>query len=91
MTLPRIVTEVRPRYTPEAVQAEIEGTVSMTAVVRTDGTPDDIVVTKSLDAEYGLDKEAAAALSQWRFVPGPKDDTAVPVFVTIEMRFTLKK
>ena len=63
----------------------------MTAVVRTDGTPGDIEVTKSLDTEYGLDKQAVAALSQWRFEPGLKDGKPVPVRVTVEMRFTLKK
>jgi TonB family protein len=91
VTLPRVVSEVKPRYTAEAMRARIEGTVIMTAVIRTDGTPGDIVVTKSLDAEYGLDREAAAALAQWRFEPGRKDEKPVPVLVTIEMHFTLKK
>jgi TonB family protein len=91
VTLPKVISEVKPRYTPEAMQAKIEGTVIMTAVVRTDGTPGDIEITKSLDTEYGVDKQAVAALSQWRFEPGRKDGKPVPVRVTIEMRFTLRK
>ena len=91
VTLPTVVSEVKPRYTATAMQAKVQGTVIMTAVVRTDGTPGDIVVTKSLDAEHGLDKEAVAALSQWRFRPGRRDDKPVAVLVTIEMHFTLKK
>ena len=91
VTLPRVRSEVKPRYTAAAMQAKIQGTVIMTAVVRTDGTPADIAVTKSLDAEHGLDREAAAALAQWRFEPGRRDEAPVPVRVTIEMRFTLKK
>ena len=63
----------------------------MTAIVRTDGTPGDIEITTSLDTEYGLDKQAVAALSQWRFEPGLKDGKHVPVRVNIEMRFRLKK
>ena len=91
VTLPKVISQVKPQYTPEAMQAKIEGTVIMTVVVRTDGTPSDIEITKSLDTEYGLDQQAVAALSQWRFEPGRKDAKAVPVRVTVEMRFTLKK
>ena len=90
VTLPKVISEVKPNYTPEAMQARIEGTVIMTVVVRTDGTPADIEITKSLDTEYGLDKQAVAALSQWRFEPVRKDGKPVPVRVTVEMRFTLK-
>jgi TonB family protein len=48
------------------------------------------VVTRSLDAEHGLDEAAVTALEQWRFEPGRKDGKAVPVQVDIEMRFGLK-
>ena len=91
VTLPKVVSEVKAQYTPEAMQARIEGTLIMTAVVRTDGTPDDIEITKSLDTEYGLDNQGVAALRQWRFEPGLKDGKPVPVRVTVEMRFTLRK
>jgi protein TonB len=91
VTLPKVIFEVKPQYTPEAVQARIEGTLMMTAVVRTDGMPVDIEITKSLDTRYGLDKQAVAALSQWRFEPGRKDGKPVPVLVTVETRFKLKK
>ena len=91
VTLPKVLSEVKPQYTPEAMRARIEGTVMMTTVVRTDGMPSDIEVTKSLDAEYGLDTQAVTALAQWRFEPGLKDGKPVPVRVTVEMRFTLKK
>jgi TonB family protein len=91
VTLPKVISEVKPRYTPEAMQARIQGTLMMTAVVRTDGTPGDITITKSLDTAYGLDKQAVDALSQWRFESGRKDGKPVPVRVTIEMRFWLRK
>jgi TonB family protein len=91
VTKPTVISEVKPQYTPEAMKARIQGSVMMTAVVRTDGTPDDIQVIKSLDAEYGLDKQAVAALSLWRFAPGTKGGKPVAVQVTVEMQFTLKK
>jgi TonB family protein len=91
VTMPRVVSEVKPEYTPEAMRARIQGTVLMTALVRTDGRTDNIEVTRSLDTEYGLNERAVAALSQWRFEPGQKDGKPVAVRVTVEMRFTLKK
>ena len=91
VTLPKVISEVKAQYTPEALRARIEGTVMMTAVVRTDGTVGDITVTRSLDSEYGLDKQAIAALSQWRFEAGLKDERPVPVRITVEMQFWLKK
>jgi TonB family protein len=91
VTLPKVIFEVKPKYTAEALHAKIEGTVIMTAVVRTGGTPGDIEITTSLDSEYGLDTAAVSALSQWRFEPGLKDGKPVPVRVTVEMRFSLKK
>lgn len=91
VTLPKVVSEVKPRYTAEAIRARIEGTVTMSTIVRTDGTPTDIEVTTSLDTTYGLDDQAVAALKQWRFEPGRKDGKPVNVRVSIEMRFSLKK
>jgi periplasmic protein TonB len=91
VTPPKVVSEVKPKYTAEALRARIEGTVILTVVVRTDGTPGDIGITKSLDTEYGLDKQAVAALEQWRFEPGRKGGKAVPVEVTVEMVFRLRK
>lgn len=90
VTLPMVRSSVKPQYTPEAKEAKIQGIVLMTTVVRTDGTPGDVTVTKSLDAEHGLDKQAAVALEQWRFEPGRKDGKAVAVRVTVEMNFTLR-
>jgi TonB family protein len=88
--LPKLVSSVKAQYTPDAMQARIEGIVMMKAVVRTDGTAGNIDVTQSLDTEHGLDQQAVAAVSQWRFEPGLKDGKPVPVRVTIEISFTLK-
>ena len=90
VTMPKVITEVRPEYTPEALKARIQGTILLTTVVRTDGMPSDIEITQSLDTEYGLDEQAVAALGQWRFEPGLKDGKPVPVRVDIEVRFRMK-
>lgn len=88
VTLPKVVKEVRAQYPPGSMDSQVQGTVLMKCVVKRDGKPGDITVTKSL--EPTLDEAAVAALKQWEFEPGKKDGAAVAVRVAIEMTFTLK-
>jgi TonB family protein len=90
VTLPVLVKEVRPQYTPAAMQAKIQGTVLLSCVVTSDGLIGDVTLVKSLDAEHGLDDRAVAAAREWTFKPGTKDGKPVAVRITIELRFTLK-
>jgi TonB family protein len=69
VSAPVLKREVKPDYTPEAQAAGIEGEVQMSVVVLGDGTVGDVKVTKSLDAELGLDDEAVKATRQWLFAP----------------------
>jgi protein TonB len=88
--LPRIIREVRPNYTADAMRAKVQGTVWIEAVVNTDGTVGNVHVVRSLDQTFGLDQEALKAAKQWRFVPGTRFGRPVPVLVTIELTFTLR-
>ena len=91
ITLPTVTREVKPKYTPEAMQRQIQGSIWLEAVVLETGDVGDIEVTKSLDPEYGLDREAINAAKQWKFKPGTKAGKPVAVVVTIQLTFTLKK
>ena len=90
ITLPSVREEVKPYYTPGAMEAKIQGIVSMAVVVLASGDVGEITVTRSLDKEHGLDDEAVKAVRQWKFAPATKDGKAVAVEVTIQMAFTLK-
>jgi periplasmic protein TonB len=90
VTMPEVLSEVKPRYTDSAKAERIEGNVMLEAVVKEDGSVGDVKVVKSLDEKHGLDAEAIKALKQWRFKPGMKDGKAVAVLVEVEMTFTLK-
>lgn len=90
IVLPRVIHRARPFYTPEAMQAGIEGTVVMSAVVNTDGSVGDVVVTRSLDQEYGLDEQAIKVAKAWTFAPGTRAGVPIPVRVTLEMEFTMR-
>ena len=91
VTLPSVVHEVKPKYTPAAMQQKIQGSVFMQLVVLENGDVGDVRVTQSLDAEYGLDEAAIAAAKQWKFKPGTREGKPVAVEVTVQMTFTLKK
>jgi TonB family protein len=91
VTIPRIIREVKPQYTAEAMRAKVQGGVLLECVVQTDGTVGDVRVVRSLDTTYGLDQEAIKAAKQWKFAPGTRNGEPVPVMVTIELTFTLGK
>src|SRR5262249_54102251 len=69
VTAPQIVFQVKPLYTPDALERRIQGSVVLELVVRENGTPSDILVVRSLDPR-GLDEEAIKAVEQWMFAPG---------------------
>ena len=86
---PRVVAQVRPAYTSEALLRRIEGSVTLEAIVLADGTASHIRVVRSLD-RGGLDDEAVIAVAKWRFEPGRLDGVAVDVFVRIILDFSIR-
>jgi len=88
--LPRLLREVKPQYTADAMRAKIQGTAVLDCVVTAEGTVGECQVVRSLDSSFGLDQKAVEAARQWRFVPGKRLGQAVPVLVTIELTFTLR-
>jgi len=87
---PRLIQEVKPGYTGEAMRAKIQGVVVMEAVVLPDGSIGNVHITRSLDPTFGLDQEAIKTVKKWRFAPGTRFGQPVPVLVEIEMTFTLR-
>ena len=88
--LPRLITEVKPQYTSDAMRAKVQGKVLVECVVRPDGRVSDVRVIRSLDSTFGLDSEAVKAAEQWRFHPGTRLGEPVPVSITIELTFALR-
>jgi periplasmic protein TonB len=88
--IPRLIREVKPQYTADAMRAKIQGVVWLECIVLPDGTVGDVRVTRSLDSTFGLDQEAIRAAKQWRFQPGTRFGEPVPVLISIELSFTLR-
>lgn len=87
---PKLLREVKPNYTSEAMRAQVQGEVWLEVVVLADGTVGDVTVTKSLDPVFGLDEEAIRAARQWRFTPGTRFGEPVAVLVSIALEFNLR-
>ena len=87
---PRVVRDVKPAYTPEAMRARIEGEVMVQAIVLPDGTVTDVRVSRSLDRVFGLDEEAIKAARQWRFKPATRFGQPVAVYITIGVGFSMR-
>jgi periplasmic protein TonB len=90
VSAPRLIHEVKPNFTVEAMRAKLQGVVLMDVIVLADGSVDAarIQITRSLDP--GLDREATIAVRQWRFRPSLRFGHPVASRVTVELAFTLR-
>jgi protein TonB len=78
------------KYTEEARDAAVEGTVTLDLIVGEDGRTREIRVVEGLP--HGLSRAAVTALNECRFTPGEKDGKAVPVRVRgFKIRFVLQE
>jgi len=78
---------VEPKYSEDARDKKIEGTVLLTATIDPNGVPQDIQVTKPLFPS--LDANAVEALRQSRFRPYMKDGQPISKRITVEMHFAV--
>jgi len=87
LIMPVVMSDVQPRYTPEALREKIEGTALVEVVVGVDGLVSDARLVKSVDEASGLNAEALRAARQWVFQPGTFNRQPVPVVTYLEMKF----
>ena len=88
VSAPRILAQVRPVYTSDALARRVQGSVVLELVVTQEGLPIAIRTVRSLDA--GLDAEAISAVRQWRFAPGRLAGSPVDVLVTVVLDFSIR-
>jgi len=85
---PEVLSKFDPAYPGELMQDGVQGTVILTAIIRSDGSVGDIVVAKSLEPR--LDHNAVEALSRWLFRPALKDGQAIDLEAVVTVPFRLK-
>ena len=87
VTAPRATYAPDPKYSPDALESDYEGTVVLWVVVAADGHIQELKVARSIG--LGLDEQAMAAVSQWRFNPARQHGTPVAVQINVEVNFRL--
>jgi TonB family protein len=86
LVAPVAIQEVDPGYPLELMKEKVQGTVVLSAVIRSDGSVGEVCILRGVDDR--LDAYASAALSRWRFRPATRngDPTALQTVVTIPFR-----
>lgn len=85
---PKVLSSVDARYTKEAKEKKIAGTVVLDATIDEKGKVSAVSVVKALP--HGLDQAAVDALRQWRFEPATLDGKPVPVIMNLTFNFKLE-
>ncbi|MEP7366756.1 MAG: TonB family protein [Acidobacteriota bacterium] len=85
--LPTLVETTTPIYSDEALRAELEGIVMVSALVGTDGYAHDMRIGRSLG--LGLDEKAIEAVRMWRLNPAVASAAAAPTPANIPVPFVL--
>lgn len=85
ITAPKAVSQREPRFTEDALRAKCEGTVFLSLVVDESGHPRDIEIVSPIG--MGLDRNAVSTVSKWKFEPGTKNGSPVPVTIQVQVEF----
>lgn len=80
--------DVAPTYPALAAAAHIEGVVIIEATIGADGRVQDARVLRSVPL---LEQAALDAVRQWVYTPTTLNGVAVPVVMTVTVRFTLQR
>ncbi len=80
--------QIKPDYPETARRDRAEGVALLRFEVLTTGRVGEIVVARSA-GHRDLDRAAIDAIRQWQFEPARRGATAVPVWVTLPVRFEL--
>jgi TonB family protein len=87
ITPPAVLQPVPPEYPAAARDLGIEGAVLLEVVVDEKGRVASTAVLRPLG--FGLDEQAQAAVSRWRFSPATKNGAPLSIKTTIETKFEL--
>ena len=77
--------EVDPGYPMELMRQNVQGTVTLYAVIRSDGSVGTVQVLRGIDDR--LDEYARSALSRWRFQPATKNGKGVDLDAVVMIPF----
>jgi len=85
LTAPVATQKVDPAYPIELMRQNVQGTVTLYAVIHSDGSVGAVRVLRGVDDR--LDGYARAALARWRFQPATKNGSAVDLETVVMIPF----
>jgi protein TonB len=85
LVAPVATQKVDPAYPIELMRQNVQGTVTLYAVIHADGSVGEVKVLNSVDER--LDEYARSALSHWRFHPATRDGNPVPIEAVVMIPF----
>ena len=85
LVAPLATRKVDPGYPAELMRRNVQGTVTLYAVIRSDGSVGEVRVLRGIDER--LDEYARAALSHWHFSPAMKNGYAVDLEALVLIPF----
>ncbi len=85
LTAPEATRKVDPAYPLELMRRNVQGTVTLYAVIRNDGSVSDVRVLRGVDDQ--LDQYACTALAHWHFRPATKNGNAVDLEAVVMIPF----
>lgn len=77
-----------PDYPAAAKQRSIQGKVLLDVIVKTDGTPAKVMISRSSGSSI-LDEAALDAVKQWRFIPARRSGQLVQANVIVPVEFKI--
>src|SRR5438445_3176958 len=89
LVAPEAIQKVDPAYPAELMRQNVEGTVTLYAVIHSDGTVGGVRVLRGVDER--LDAYASTALSRWHFRPATKNGSAVDLEAVVVIAFRVKQ
>jgi TonB family protein len=89
LTTPDAIQKSDPGYPTELRRENVQGTVTLYAVIHSDGTVGEIRVLSSPDER--LDAFATSALARWKFRPATKDGKPVALEAVVMIPFRAKR
>ncbi len=87
---PVITKRVKPSYPPQGAAMRLQGYVVLQAILRRDGSVDEVEVLRGLGkGKFGFEREAISSLLKWRFIPGSYNGEPADVRMNLRFDFVL--
>ncbi|MCP3981296.1 MAG: energy transducer TonB [bacterium] len=87
VSYPKVRFQVSPDYPAAALEVEAEGTVTVAALVLSDGSVGAVEVIDSDLPRLGFEESAARAVMRWRYKPAKQRGTRVDSYALVQMHF----